>query len=217
MPYSEDMMKKGSNPLPSKTLHYYELIALYTLYFISENLEGKVLTERQRQEIEKDKEKLMESIDYVVPFSIVLHDRSNIQRVLTRILPADHWLEKKFIFGVYSLYSLARESLLFEWLLRSSQKERKKQTAVLLQKGELLFEGRLYQNEEEIKEASDKIIDDIIKEGGMSDISRTYNTDIWDKIGNFFREIKYPLQSVLFMASDISLVVDLPFQVVSIR
>ena len=208
IPYEPSMMLSPSGQR-QKTLFYYTTLANYTLYMLSMELANRNLTPDQEVQLKQDIDDFVNSIEYAINFSLVLHYRSNIQRVLNRRLPEDHPLEKSrwWLLG-YSLYGLARAYLLFEYLYSKSLKGSNEALDSLLDQGKKLM--GLYQNKEEIKIKGKNYLDSVIVRGGMEQTARSHDAEIKDKIGNFWREIHYPFEAAIILLSTIASLIFLP-------
>ena len=208
MPYDPKMMQSPSGQY-QKTLFYFTTMANYSLYLLTKQLGNKSLSTVQKEQLRRDTDGLVKSIKYASNFSLFLHYRANIQRVLTRKLPDDHPLEQRkwYLLGA-SAYGVARIYLLFEYLFSRSLKRGNKSLDDLLSEGNELL--GLYPDKEKIKTESKDYLTDVVQRGGMDQVVRAHDAEIRDKIGNFWREIKYPIQAGVILLSTLASILVFP-------
>jgi len=190
-----------------KALAYFIRMANYTSYLLDKRLEKRndALTDLQETALNGDIAVLKKAINVATEFSVVLHYRTQINKYLTRKLPDSHWLEWT------KIYWFTREFLLFELLLRRSKKGiRKNLTQLLIDSNDLLG-SQTYPNIKEIVDNSFENLNKVISTGGMHEASGAHSAELKHKIANFFREIKYPVQTLLFLIAAYCSLFGIPF------
>jgi len=210
MPYTANQMESPS-AVAQSNLFYFTRMANYSLYLLENILKSNDLTDDQKDQLRKDIRVLVKIVKYATHFSLVLHYRTILNRVFNRKLHQSHEKEvtRWYLLGE-SKYSLARRFLYFEWLMWQAKEAVERNVEFLLDEGNNLIPG-LYPSPTKIIKKNNEVLQEVIEKGGTPD-ARAHHATLIDKIGNFWREYKYPIQLSLSFLSTVGLAIGIrPF------
>ena len=210
MPYTTNQMESPSAVVQSN-LFYFTRMVNYSLYLLENTLKRNDLTDDQKDQLRREIKVLVKIVKYATHFSLVLHYRTILNRVFNRKLHQSHEKEVThwYLFGE-SKYSLARKFLYFEWLMWQAKEAVERNVEFLLDEGNNLIPG-LYPSPTKILKKNNEVLQEVIEKGGTPD-ARAHHATLIDKIGNFWREYKYPIQLSLSFLSTVGLAIGIrPF------